>query len=255
MKPTDTTDSFEVLGQIPSGSVGSPRGNCEGCGMFIWSEGGYRVPGLSGIHCSIKCVETVLFGHECCRWCGRKMDKPYSSTDGRLCSPDCSEKYYAQVLGDKTARLGSGKRLVLWLAENRAAVYRQLLGQSTPESGYCQNPQCPNGEGGQPGSLALMRAGARYCNAVCRRAAQRVLTTQNLPSNRRYLCGNKRGTFTGKAFRVNSTQQSLIRGISAASGRDPRVEEIAPMQSGTKDLRAREVPYPSSRALGDFAQR
>jgi len=59
MKPTDTTDSFEVLRQIPSGRVGSPRGNCEGCGMFIWSEGGYRVPGLPGIHSSIKCTSLL----------------------------------------------------------------------------------------------------------------------------------------------------------------------------------------------------
>jgi len=219
MKLITTTDPFEMLRHIPGASVGSPRGNCEGCGMSIWSEGGYRVPGLPGIHCSIKCVETVLFSHERCRWCGRKMDKPHSSIDSRLCSRDCSEKYYAQVLGDKTARLGSGERFLLWLEENRAAVYRQLLGQGTPEGGYCQNPQCPNGEGGQTGSLALMRAGARYCNAVCRRAAQRVLTSQNRPSNRRYLCGNKRGSLAGKAFTVNSPQKALIPGISA-TGRD-----------------------------------
>src|SRR5215469_4492682 len=122
----------------------------------------------------------------------------------------------AKALGDKTAKLGSGERLLLWLQDNRAAVYRQLLGQGTAESGYCQNPQCPNGEGGQPGSLALMRADARYCNAVCRRAAQRVLTAQNRPSNRRYSCGNKRGSLAGKAFTVNSPQQALIRGISAS---------------------------------------
>src|SRR5215469_17506333 len=163
------------------------------------------------------------------------MDKPYSSTDSRLCSRDCSGKYYGQVLGDKTARLGSGKRLVLWLAKNRAAVYRRLLGQGTPESGYCQNPQCPNGEGGQPGSLALMRADARYCNAAWRRAAQRVLTAQNRPSNRRYLCRNKRGSFAQKAFTVNSTQQALIRGISAESERDPRMEKIVCIQSETRD--------------------
>jgi hypothetical protein len=176
MKLAATTDSFEMLRHIPAGIVGSARGNCEGCGMFVWSEGGYRVPGLPGIHCSVKCIETVLFGQERCRWCGRKMDKPHSAIDSRLCSRDCSEKYYAHVLGDKTARLGSGKRFLLWLQENRAAVYRQLLGQGTPESGYCQNPQCPNGEGGQPGSLALMRADAQYCNTACRMAAQRVLT-------------------------------------------------------------------------------
>jgi len=72
MKLTTTTAPFEMLKHIPAGSVGSPRGNCEGCGMSIWSEGGYRVSGLPGIHCSIKCIETVLFGHERCRWCGRK---------------------------------------------------------------------------------------------------------------------------------------------------------------------------------------
>ena len=219
MKLITTTVPFEMLRHIPGASVGSPRGNCEGCGMFIWSEGGYRVPGLPGIHCSIKCIETVLFGQERCRWCGRKMDKPHSSIDSRLCSPDCSEKYYAHVLGDKTARLGSGKRFMLWLKENRPAVYRQLLGQGTPESGYCQNPQCPNGEGGQPGSLALMRAGARYCNAVCRRAAQRVLTAQNRSSNRRYLCGNKRGSLAGNTFRVNSRKNTLFDGLDRLPGR------------------------------------
>src|SRR5215469_13219932 len=220
MNLTATTNSFERLQHTPAGSVGSPRGNCEGCGMFIWSQGGYRVPGLPGIHCSIKCIETVLFGHERCRWCGRKMNKPHSSIDSRLCSRDCSEKYYAQVLGDKTARLGSGERFLLWLQDNRAAVYRQVLGKGTPERGYCQNPECPNGKGGEPGSLVLMRAGARYCNAVCRRAAQRVLTSQNRPSNRRYSCGNKRGSLAGKAFTVNSPQQALIRGSSAASKRN-----------------------------------
>src|SRR6516162_7462838 len=221
MKLTTTTASFEMLRRIPAGSVGSPRGNCDGCGMFIWSGGGYRVPGLPGIHCSVKCVETVLFGHERCRWCGRKMDKPHSSIDSRLCSPACSEKYYAQVLGDKTARLGSGKRLVVWLANNRAAVYRQLLGQGTPESGYCQNPQCPNGEGGQPGSLALMRADARYCNAVCRRAAQRVLTSQNRPSHKPFSTGNKSNASSGKAFRVNSRKKPLFDGSNCLPGRFP----------------------------------
>jgi hypothetical protein len=222
MKLTTTTAPFEMLKHIPAGSVGSPRGNCEGCGMSIWSEGGYRVSGLPGIHCSIKCMETVLFGHECCRWCGRKMDKPYGSTDSRLCSRDCSGKYYAQVLGDKTARLGSGKRFLLWLQEGRAAVYRQLLGQGTADSGYCQNPQCPNGEGGQPGNLALMRADARYCSTACRMAAQRVLTLQNRPSHKRYSTGNKCNASGGEAFRVNPRKKTLFDGTNRLPGRFPQ---------------------------------
>ena len=222
MNLTATTNSFERLQHTPAGSVGSPRGNCEGCGMFIWSEGGYRVPGLPGIHCSIKCIETVLFGQERCRWCGRKMDKPHSSIDSRLCSPDCSEKYYAQVMGDKTARLGSGKRFMLWLKENRPAVYRQLLGQGTPESGYCQNPQCPNGKGGQPATLALMRADARYCNTACRMAAQRVLTPRNRPSHKPFSTGNKCNASPGKAFRVNSRKKTLFDGSDRLPGRFPQ---------------------------------
>jgi hypothetical protein len=222
MKLTTTTAPFEMLKHIPAGSVGSPRGNCEGCGMSIWSEGGYRVSGLPGIHCSIKCIETVLFGQEHCRWCGRKMDKPYGSTDSRLCSRDCSEKYYPQVLGDKTAGLGSGKRFLLWLQDNRAGVYRQLLGQGTPESGYCQNPQCPNGKGGQPATLALMRADARYCNTACRMAAQRVLTPQNRHSHKRYSTENKCNASVGKAFRVNSRKKTLFDGSDRLPGRFPQ---------------------------------
>ena len=225
MNLTATTNSFEMLRHIQAGSAGSPRGNCQGCGMFMWSQGGYRVPGLPGIHCSIKCIETVLFGQERCRWCGRKMDKPYSSIDSRLCSPDCSEKYYAHVLGDKTARLGSGKRFILWLQENRAAVYRQLLGLGTPESGYCQNPQCPNGEGGQPGSLALMRADAQYCNTACRMAAQRVLTPQNRPSHKPSSTGNKCNVSRGKAFRVNSRKRAPFDGLNRLPRRFPQPGE------------------------------
>ena len=222
MNLTATTNSFEMLRHIQAGSAGSPRGNCEGCGMSIWSEGGYRVSGLPGIHCSIKCIETVLFGHERCRWCGRKMDKPYGSTDSRLCSRDCSEKYYPQVLGDKTAGLGSGKRFLLWLQDNRAGVYRQLLGQGTPESGYCQNPQCPNGKGGQPAILALMRADARYCSTACRMAAQRVLTPQNRPSRKPFSTGNKCNASAGKAFRVNSRKKTLFDGSDRLPGRFPQ---------------------------------
>ena len=150
MKLITTTDPFEMLRHILGGSVGSPRGNCEGCGMSIWSEGGYRVPSLSGIHCSIQCIETVLFGREQCRWCGRKMDKPYSSIDSRLCSRDCSEKYYAQVLGDKTARLGRAVPVVAPLVSGSgvqaAARTGCARGWVLPESAVSEWGRRPDGK-------------------------------------------------------------------------------------------------------------
>ena len=113
-------------------------------------------------------------------------------------------------------------RFMLWLHENRAAVYRQLLGQGTPKSGYCQNPQCPNGEGGHPGNLALMRADAQFCNTACRMAAQRVLTPRNRPSHKPFSTGNKCNASSGKAFRVNPRKKTLFDGSNRLPGRFPQ---------------------------------
>jgi hypothetical protein len=86
--------------------------NCDSCGFF---EANKTVEGVTGKFCSMKCVETELFGGNHCRWCGKKMDNPYTSIDSRLCSHDCSENYYTWVLGDKSAALGKGKRYRSWL--------------------------------------------------------------------------------------------------------------------------------------------
>ncbi len=106
---------LSILKFVPSGVEGHPRGQCDGCGDYIWSQGGLRVPGIAGIHCSIACIETSLFGTDRCRWCGSDMDKPYTSVDSRLCTEGCSANYYAQVREDKTAALGTGKRFLIWL--------------------------------------------------------------------------------------------------------------------------------------------
>jgi hypothetical protein len=86
-----------------------PPAECNGCGLRT-SEG-YSVPG-AGFCCSIGCVETELFGTGHCRWCGRDVDKTYTTIDSRLCSEDCSANYYARVKGNGAAALGTGVRLV-----------------------------------------------------------------------------------------------------------------------------------------------
>jgi hypothetical protein len=55
----------------------------------------------------------------------------------------------------------------------------------------CRNPQCTRGEDHGPGSLAHLRADALYCNAACKKAAQRGPNRGNRASNRQCLCGSK----------------------------------------------------------------
>jgi hypothetical protein len=144
---------------------------CEGCGLAVYS--GIRIPSLTGIFCNVECLETHLFGTESCRWCGSKMEKPYTSIDSRLCSHDCSENYYAHVRGDRTARLGNGVRFVAWLSKNRRFIFHDLLTPREAESGFCQNVACTQGDSGEPASLAHLRAGTRFCSESCKKQAGR----------------------------------------------------------------------------------
>jgi hypothetical protein len=114
---------------VPKGAEGSPRGSCEGCGKQIWSDGGYSIPKLAGLHCSVACIEAHLFGTERCRWCGTKMEKQYTTVDSRLCNETCSENYYKQVMGDRTAALGTGVRFIGWLQRTSPDTYRRLTGE------------------------------------------------------------------------------------------------------------------------------
>ena len=43
--------NLQMLKHIPAGTEGHPRGTRESCGLHLWSEGGYRVPGLKGLFC------------------------------------------------------------------------------------------------------------------------------------------------------------------------------------------------------------
>ncbi len=99
---------------------------CSSCGN--WRIGKYRVPGISGVFCSVGCLETELFGQKHCRWCGRPMENPYTSIEARLCSENCSVSYWKHVKGDRSAALGSGKRFVGWLQENSPRAFAMLMG-------------------------------------------------------------------------------------------------------------------------------
>lgn len=154
---------------------GTP-GHCGGCHVPLDSEPVYRIPGLAGVFCSVACVESVLFGVGHCHWCGTGMDSSYPK-DGtvycRLCSSDCRENYQRFVLGDHSARLGTGKRLLVWLRQQQPKVYRQITKTDVPNGRLCQNPKCKRGEKGQPATVAHLRGGARYCSDACKKQVQR----------------------------------------------------------------------------------
>lgn len=179
----DVKRGLELFRVRPTGSNGSPHGSCAGCGRPIWS-GAYRVLGIAGVFCTVVCIEAVLFGVGRCRWCGAEMTNPYpkdGTVECRLCSQDCRANYRAFVLGDRSARLGSGKRLLAYLQKRQPAVYRQLVA-SGPIARSCRNLRCPNGENGRPANLAHLRSGTLFCSPACKMQAQRSPNRQKWAS-------------------------------------------------------------------------
>jgi hypothetical protein len=74
----------------------------------------------------------------------------------------------------------------------RAFLLEQFGSESVLASErLCRNPQCTRGEDHGPGSLAHLRADALYCNAACKKAAQRRPNCENWASNRQRLCESK----------------------------------------------------------------
>jgi len=208
---------LELFRYVPPGVEGSPRCQCAACGDHIWSSGAYRVPGLAGLYCGMPCIETGLFSLNHCRWCGREMEKPYTSVESRLCSEDCGANYFAHVLGDGAARLGSGKRFLLWLQRKQPATYREIVSSATLE-GFCKNPRCPNGENGQPASLVHLRAGTKYCCDACRVQAQRSPDRQKSPSKTPVFIEDSRNSSRRKTFPLKLPKKRGWRNTSAFRG-------------------------------------
>ena len=55
--------NWETLKEVPPGEHGLPRGNCESCNLYLWSEGGYKILNCKGYYCTVLCVEVELFGN------------------------------------------------------------------------------------------------------------------------------------------------------------------------------------------------
>lgn len=103
----------------------SEPGTCKTCLNWGNVKGRYYVVG-HGLFCSMKCIESELFGEEHCRWCGKKMHNTYTYVESRLCSEDCRVNYFARVWGNKSAALGTGVRFSSWW-ENRR-LERKMAG-------------------------------------------------------------------------------------------------------------------------------
>ena len=106
----------------------SHEAHCSACNTK--SATGWSIPGV-GFTCSIECAEVVLFGTDRCRWCGSTTEKLYTTVDSRLCTEDCSANYYAHVMGDRTAALGTGVRLAQWLIRKNKVGRVGLLHHSS----------------------------------------------------------------------------------------------------------------------------
>lgn len=50
-------DALAPLRVISPAKQGEHCGPCASCGLYLWSEGGYRLPGLQGLFCSLACIE------------------------------------------------------------------------------------------------------------------------------------------------------------------------------------------------------
>ena len=132
--------NWTALKEIPPGERGFPRGNCESCSLYIWSEGGYKVPNRKGYFCTILCIECELFGNGNCRWCGYKV-----GSSKKFCNETCRNQ-------SNQTKFGDGTRLRNYLDRNHPALYRQLTAKG------CE--QC-----GDP--ITDKREGATFCSNRC----------------------------------------------------------------------------------------
>ena len=144
--------NWSTLKEVPPGEHGFPRGTCESCSLYIWSEGGYKIPNRKGHYCTILCVECELFGNGNCRWCGYKL-----GSSKKFCNETC------RIQSNQT-KFGDGTRLLNYLARYHPATYRELTAKGCEE---CGDP------------MTGKREGSRFCNDRCRKrfsATSRTLT-------------------------------------------------------------------------------
>ena len=137
---------WNAIREIPEGERGTPRGFCESCSLYIWSDGALKIPGVRGRFCSILCVECQLFGSGICRWCGEKLDSG-------------GQKFCSQAHGKKSneTKFGDGTRLLGFLARNYPGLHHRLTHRGDDFCLGCGDP------------LGDKRSGAKFCDDRCRK--------------------------------------------------------------------------------------
>ena len=152
--------NWTALKEVPTGEHGFPRGNCESCGIYIWSEGAYKITGNKGYFCTILCFECHLFGNGKCRWCGDKL--------GSGAHKFCCESHRKQ---SNETRFGDGSRLLSFLSAKHPKLYQRLVSQGDALCLTCNDP------------LDGKRNGARFCDDRCRKRylATSLATSPTLP--------------------------------------------------------------------------
>lgn len=182
--PTTTSAGvLESLRVIPPGKKGEHRGSCASCGLHLWSEGGYRVPGLQGLFCSLLCMECAI-----------------------------AEKT-GQTKKIPGAPIGNGARLLAYLKTEAPQVYAKLTA-AMPMSSRKSCLEC-----GVP--LDGKQNGAQFCSDVHRMRFRRSETAQknqnraNTPIAKQGLTNAQNGWSTDTLTRAAETLEMPVSAISA----------------------------------------
>ena len=141
---------WSALRQELPGSEGIPRGYCEGCRLFLWSDGALKILGLRGLYCSVLCLECELFGQNKCHWCAA----PLGSTARKFCDDHCRRQ-------SNRVKFGDGTRLLKFLSHEHPRLYKGLVGK---RGHACLN--CDHSLEGKPSD-------ARFCSDRCRKKFHR----------------------------------------------------------------------------------
>jgi hypothetical protein len=174
--------NLEIFEVVPAGSEGHPRGTCESCGLHLWSEGGYHVPGLKGLFCSLLCIE-----------CG------VAEKTGQR----------KQIPG---APIGSGARLLVYLKTVAPQLYAKFAEQIAPSDKKRCLECCTSLEG--------MRADAQFCDRVHMVRYRRSQESKTRP--KREIIGNtpigKQGLAEAQNGGLTNTLTRPIQGLQECPG-------------------------------------
>jgi len=150
--------NWTALGDIPPGESGFPRGNCESCSLYIWSDGSYKIPDRKGLYCTILCIECGLFGNGNCRWCGFVV-----GSAKKFCNEMCRTQ-------SNSTKFGNGTRLLNYLARYHPALYQTLTAKGCKS---CGDP------------MTDKREGASFCTNRCKVAFHRKSGNNGKSVNKR----------------------------------------------------------------------